>query len=162
MAKLAAAPGNVAWWQRHLSIQTIGPDKLNQLRHVHFFGDLAGVERHMERHRALLQPRFDRVLAVFEAELAAIEGVRWTRPQGGYFIDLVTPPGLASRTVALARSAGLILTPAGASFPYRQDPHDQHIRIAPSFPSLEEIELAAWGIALALKQAAREQDAGRA
>lgn len=110
----------------------------------------------MDRHRALLRPKFAAVQRVLDALLGGIPGVSWTRPQGGYFIDLVTPPGMARRTVELARSAGLTLTAAGASFPHRKDSNDQHIRIAPSYPSLEEIELAAEGIALALLQVIRE------
>lgn len=152
VAALASSAGNVRWWEKHLSIQTIGPDKLNQLRHVRFLRDRSGVEAHMDRHRALLRPKFDAVQRVLDALLGGIPGVSWTHPKGGYFIDLVTPPGMARRTVELARSAGLTLTPAGASFPYRQDSNDQHIRVAPSYPSLEEIELAAEGIALALLQ----------
>lgn len=150
---LASSPGNIAWWQKCTSVRTIGPDKINQLRHVRFLRDRAGVEALMERHRALLQPRFEAVEAIFSEYLGKIEGVSWTRPQGGYFINLVTPPGLAKRTVELAKQAGITLTPAGASFPYGKDPHDQHIRIAPSFPSLKEIRLAAQGVSLALLKA---------
>ena len=98
-----------------------------------------------------LKPKFDAVLTQFQAHLSHIAGVSWTRPQGGYFIDLVTPPGLAKKTVALASAAGITLTPAGAAYPYGKDPDDSHIRIAPSFPSLGEIIQAAEGIALALR-----------
>jgi DNA-binding transcriptional MocR family regulator len=150
---LAGSPANLAWWQKCTSVRTIGPDKINQLRHVRFLRDRAGVEALMERHRALLQPRFEAVEAVFSEYLGKVEGVSWTRPQGGYFINLVTPPGQAKRTVDLAKQAGITLTPAGASFPYGKDPQDRHIRIAPSFPSLEEIRLAAKGVSLALLQA---------
>lgn len=153
MAALAASPANIAWWQKHASIRSIGPDKVNQLRHVRFLKDSANVEALMERHRQLLKPKFDAVLAQFDAYLGDVADVSWTRPQGGYFIDLVTPPGYAKRTVALAKDAGITLTPAGAAFPYGQDPDDSHIRIAPSFPSLEEITHAAKGIALALRLA---------
>ncbi|MET0320459.1 MAG: aminotransferase class I/II-fold pyridoxal phosphate-dependent enzyme [Duganella sp.] len=153
IAALASSPANIAWWSRHAGIRSIGPDKINQLRHVRLLKDVATVEALMERHRALLKPKFDAVLAQFEQYLGNVPGVRWTRPQGGYFIDLVTPDGAAKRTVALAKEAGITLTPAGAAFPYGNDPHDRHIRIAPSFPSLDEITRAAQGIALSLRVA---------
>lgn len=153
MAALAASPANIAWWTRHAGVRSIGPDKVNQLRHVRLLGDRAGVQALMERHRALLKPKFDAVLAQFTQRLGDVPGVSWTTPKGGYFIDLVTPAGAARRTIALAKDAGITLTPAGAAFPYGVDPHDRHIRIAPSFPSLAEITLAAEGIALALRLA---------
>lgn len=153
MAALAASPANFHWWQRHVSVRSIGPDKVNQLRHVHFLKDKAHVEALMEAHRHLLKPKFDAVLAQFAEHLGRVKGVSWTHPKGGYFIDLVTPPGVAKRTVALAREAGITLTPAGAAFPYGKDPDDSHIRIAPSFPSLTEITQAAKGIAISLKLA---------
>lgn len=156
-AWLAAGPRNIAWWQKHSAIRTIGPDKLNQLRHVRFLRDRAGVLALMARHRALLKPRFDAVDAVFRARLSGIEGVSWNAPRGGYFISLYTPEGCARRTVELAAAAGLILTPAGAAYPYGDDPRDSHLRIAPSFPALEEVRLAAEGIALSLLKAIEQR-----
>ena len=156
LAALASSPANIGWWQRHTAVRSIGPDKINQLRHVRYLKDRANVEALMERHRRVLKPKFDAVLAQFDKYLAGMPGVSWTRPEGGYFIDLLTPPGCARRTVELAKEAGIVLTPAGAAFPYGRDPDDRHIRIAPSFPSLEEIALAAKGIALALHLAASE------
>ena len=153
VAALAASPANIAWWTKHAGIRSIGPDKINQLRHVRLLKDVATVEALMEQHRALLQPKFDAVLSQFEQHLGDVPGVSWTRPLGGYFIDLVTPQGSAKRTVALAKDAGITLTPAGAAFPYGNDPKDSHIRIAPSFPSLDEITKAAQGIALSLRVA---------
>jgi len=153
LAALASSAANIAWWQRKTSVRTIGPDKINQLRHVRFLKDRANVEALMERHRQLLKPKFDAVLAQFDAYLGGIGGVSWTRPHGGYFIDLVTPPGCAKRTIALAKELGITLTSAGAAFPYGNDVEDRHIRIAPSFPSLDEISQAAKGIALALRVA---------
>lgn len=153
VAALAASPANIAWWTKHAGFRSIGPDKINQLRHVRFLKDLPTVEALMEEHRQLLKPKFDAVLAQFQALLGDVPGVSWTQPQGGYFIDLVTPDGAAKRTVALAKEAGITLTPAGAAFPYGVDPKDRHIRIAPSFPSLEEINQAAQGIALSLRLA---------
>ena len=156
VAALAASPANIAWWQSHVSVRTIGSDKINQLRHVRYLLDRAHVEGLMDRHRALLKPKFEAVEAQFSTHLTGLAGVSWSRPHGGYFVDLVTPPGLAKRTVALAQEAGITLTPAGAAFPYGKDPEDAHIRIAPSFPALEEITLAARGVALALKLAIAE------
>jgi len=153
IAALASSPANIAWWTKHAGIRSIGPDKINQLRHVHFLKDAATVAALMAGHRALLKPKFDAVLAQFEAHLGAVPDVSWTVPKGGYFIDLVTPAGAARRTIALAKEAGITLTPAGAAYPYGVDPEDSHIRIAPSFPSLPEITQAAEGIALALKLA---------
>lgn len=153
IAALASSPANIAWWTKHAGIRSIGPDKINQLRHVHLLKDKASVAALMDQHRALLKPKFDAVLEQFGAHLGQVAGVSWTVPKGGYFIDLVTPPGAAKRTIALAKEAGITLTPAGAAYPYGVDPEDSHIRIAPSFPSLPEITQAAEGIALALKVA---------
>jgi DNA-binding transcriptional MocR family regulator len=156
IAALASSPANVAWWQKHVSIRTIGPDKVNQLRHVRFLKDRANVEALMDRHRALLKPKFDVVEQGFSEHLAGVAGVSWSHPEGGYFIDLVTPKGRAKRTVELAKEAGITLTGAGAAFPYGKDPEDKHIRIAPSFPSVEELKLAAKGVSLALRVAIDE------
>ena len=156
IAALASSPTNVAWWQKHVSVRTIGPDKVNQLRHVRFLKDRANVEMLMDQHRALLAPKFAAVEAQFSELLGDVPGVHWSHPAGGYFIDLVTPEGRAKRTVTLAQQAGITLTPAGAAFPYGIDPRDEHIRIAPSFPSLDEITKAARGVALALRLAISE------
>ncbi len=157
VAFLASSPRNIDWWQRHVSVRTIGPDKLNQLRHVRFLRDRVTLERLMDSHLALLRPKFDAVVATFETMLAGAPGVSWSTPQGGYFVSLYAPDGFAKRTVALAAEAGIVLTPAGAAFPYRVDPRDTHLRIAPSFPSLADIELAAKGIALSLLRAIDER-----
>ncbi|MGA3251216.1 MAG: aminotransferase class I/II-fold pyridoxal phosphate-dependent enzyme, partial [Paraburkholderia sp.] len=156
MAFLAGSRRNVDWWQQRVSVRTIGPDKLNQLRHVRFLRDRAGLERLMERHRALVSPKFAAVAAAFDEQLGDLPGVTWNAPAGGYFISLYTPPGFAKRTVALAGAAGLVLTPAGAAYPYGQDPDDRHLRIAPTFPALDEVRLAAQGIALSLRRALEE------
>ncbi|WP_437437721.1 aminotransferase class I/II-fold pyridoxal phosphate-dependent enzyme [Trinickia violacea] len=157
VAFFASSPRNVEWWQRHVSIRTIGPDKLNQLRHVRYLRDRAGLVQLMARHRALLRPKFDAVTTTFERMLAGVPGVSWNVPQGGYFISLYTPDGLAKRTVALAKEAGIVLTPAGAAFPHGVDPRDRHLRIAPSFPNLAVVGQAAQGIALALLRAIDER-----
>ena len=153
IAALASSPANIAWWTKQAGIRSIGPDKINQLRHVRYLKDAATVEALMASHRDLLKPKFDAVLAQFKELLGNVPGVSWTTPKGGYFIDLVTPPGAARRTIELAKQAGITLTPAGAAYPYGVDPQDSHIRIAPSFPSLPEITQAAEGIALSLKLA---------
>jgi len=157
LAMLASSITNVDWWQKCVSVRTIGPDKLNQLRHLRFFQNSISVDSLMDQHRAILKPKFDVVDSVFEEYLGKIEGVSWSKPLGGYFIDLITPPGLAKRTIELAKNAGIILTPAGATFPYGIDPEDKHIRIAPSFPNLDEIKLAAEGVSLSLQQAIDEK-----
>jgi DNA-binding transcriptional MocR family regulator len=157
LAWFAASPRNVAWWQRHTAVRSIGPDKLNQLRQVRYLRDRATLDALMGQHRALLKPKFDAVDAVFRAHLAGVPEVRWNVPRGGYFISLYAPPGCARRTVELAALAGLVLTPAGAAFPYGVDPEDSHLRIAPSFPALAEVRLAAEGIALALLRAVDER-----
>jgi DNA-binding transcriptional MocR family regulator len=156
LAFFASSPANVDWWQRCVSVRTIGPDKLNQLRHVNYLRDRAGLERLMERHRAILQPKFEALDASLHALLGDVPGVSWTKPKGGYFVSLFTPDGHAKRTVELAAQAGVVLTPAGAAFPYRIDPRDRHLRIAPSCPNPSEIEQAAQAIALSLRRALGE------
>ena len=121
---------------------TVGPDKVNQLRHVRLLQDAAGVHRHMERIRQLLQPKFDLVQQILGRELEGIDIATWSRPQGGYFISFDTLPGLAGKVTRLAADLGVRLTPAGSTFPYGDDPQDCNIRIAPSFPPLEELQQA--------------------
>ncbi|MDB5835438.1 MAG: aminotransferase, partial [Caballeronia sp.] len=143
LAFVASSRRNIDWWQRCSGIRTIGPDKLNQLRHVRFLRDRQALEGLMERHRALLRPKFDAMTTTFAEILADLPGVSWTEPQGGYFISLYSPDGLAKRTVALAADAGIAMTPAGAAFPHGLDPRDRHLRVAPTFPSLDEVKRAA-------------------
>jgi DNA-binding transcriptional MocR family regulator len=137
--------------------RTIGPDKINQLRHVRFLKDAAGIADLMARHRAIIAPKFQAVLDTFAAELDGIPGVRWTRPKGGYFITLEVPDGTAQRVVALAKAAGIALTPAGATHPYGKDPDDRVIRIAPTFPELAEVVTAAEGVAVCVRLASAER-----
>ncbi len=153
ISAMAASPANIAWTKRHLSKQTIGPDKVNQLRHVRFLKDLEGVHAHMRRHAAILKPKFDGVLEVLDAELGGTGLAGWTRPKGGYFISLDTQPGFASKVVALADAAGVKLTAAGATHPYGKDPEDRNIRLAPSFPGLADLKLATEVVALCVKLA---------
>ena len=157
LALFAASNENVKWLLARLTPRTIGPDKLNQLRHVMFLKDEDGILRLMDKHRALLAPKFQAVLEVFETRLAGLPGVSWTRPKGGYFITLEVPQGCARRVVALAGQAGIELTPAGATHPDGNDSEDRTIRIAPSFPDLPEIVQAAEGVALCVMMAAAEK-----
>ncbi|HEX2885474.1 aminotransferase class I/II-fold pyridoxal phosphate-dependent enzyme [Vineibacter terrae] len=162
LALFASSAANVRWYLARASKRTIGPDKLNQLRHLRFLRNVDGLHRHMDGHRALLAPKFDAVAEALEHHLAGLGAARWTRPEGGYFITVDAADGTARRVVALAKEAGLALTPAGATWPLGQDPHDRTLRIAPTFPSLEEVRAAAEGIALCIALAAVEkEDAGR-
>ena len=157
LAFMAGSPANMAWVKQHLAFQTIGPDKLNQLRHLLFFKNMAGVESHMQRHAAILKPKFDTVQDVLERELGGRGIVEWTRPAGGYFISINTRNGCARRVVQLAAEAGVKLTPAGSTYPYQKDPCDRNIRIAPSFPSVTEIRKAMDVLAISLELAFLEK-----
>lgn len=156
LALFAGSPDNIKWMLARLTPRTIGPDKLNQLRHVRFLKNHAGILAMMEKHRALIAPKFQKVLEIFEQKLAGIPNVSWTKPKGGYFISLDVPEGSARRVVALARDAGVELTPAGATYPHGKDPRDRNIRIAPTFPELSEISLAAEGVCLCIHLAIGE------
>lgn len=140
IAFFGSSPTNIDWFRGHASFQTIGPDKLSHLRHVRFFGDAEGVRRHMRAHRALLAPKFALVERVLSERLTG-HGT-WTHPAGGYFVTLSAPSGTASRAVQLAKEAGVAVTPAGAAFPYGDDPLDSVIRIAPSMPPEADLEQA--------------------
>ena len=157
VAFLAASRENIAAYLGHQQFASIGPDKVNQLRHIQFFGSAQGVRDHMARHREILAPKFAAVDAALTAELGGLGIAQWTRPAGGYFVSLDVPDGCAARVVALARAAGIALTPAGASFPHGQDPRDRNIRLAPSFPQLAEVETAMAGVATCVALAAAEQ-----
>ena len=142
VAALASSPANIADVKRHSAIQTIGPDKLNQLRHVRFFKDYAGVVSHMQKHAELLRPKFEAVTEAFARELGGKGVATWTTPRGGYFVSLDTLDGCASEVVRLADAAGVKLTAAGATFPYGKDPRDRNIRVAPSMPPLTQVKAA--------------------
>lgn len=139
---MAASQRNLTAFKRHLGYTTIGPDKVNQLRHLKMLPDLAALREHMRRHAALLKPRFDRVLMHLREGLGGTGLGRWTEPRGGYFISFDTLPGLAQEVVKLAAEAGVKVTPAGNTFPYGKDPQDSNIRLAPSCPTVEEIDKA--------------------
>jgi DNA-binding transcriptional MocR family regulator len=161
LAAFAASEANVKWLLARITPRTIGPDKVNQLRHVRFLENEAGMLALMDRHRAIIAPKFQKVLDVFDQELAGLPDVTWTRPKGGYFISLDVPPGCARRVVALARDAGVELTPAGSTHPLGKDPDDRTIRIAPTFPELAEVALAAEGVALCVLLASAERSSAR-
>lgn len=139
VAALAASENNIAAIKGRMTVQTIGYDKINQLRHANFFKNKAGVEAHMLRHAEILKPKFEAVLTAFNEKLAGKGIASWTNPNGGYFISLDVYEGCAKRTVALCKEAGVTLTGAGATFPYGNDPLDKNIRIAPTFPSRDEL-----------------------
>ncbi|MFO7706681.1 MAG: aminotransferase class I/II-fold pyridoxal phosphate-dependent enzyme [Desulfobacterales bacterium] len=157
IAFMAGSRANMAWARTHLGFQTIGPDKLNQLRHVALFKTLEGILAQMQKHAAILAPKFDAVFDVLERELGGTGIARWTRPTGGYFISLDTPPGCARRVVQLAAEAGVKFTPAGSTFPLRKDPADANIRIAPSFPAVADIRTAVEVLAVCIRLAERER-----
>ncbi len=154
---LAASAANRTWYLKHLGFASIGPDKINHLRHVEFFGSADGVRDHMRKHREIIAPKFDAVDVALSSALAGLEIAEWTKPTGGYFVNLDVLDGTASRVVALAKDAGIALTPAGSSFPHGDDPRDRNIRLAPTFPVLAEVETAMAGVATCVALAAAEK-----
>jgi DNA-binding transcriptional MocR family regulator len=157
VAVFAASLENKAWYLKHLAMASIGPDKLNHLRHVEFFGSADGLRAHMRRHREIIAPKFAAVEAALTSALDGLGVADWTHPTGGYFVNLDVLDGTASRVVQLAQEAGIALTPAGASFPYGRDPRDRNIRLAPTFPSLDQVETAMAGVATCVALAAAEK-----
>lgn len=149
--------GNIAWYLQHYGKKSIGPDKVNQLRHLRFLRDADGVRQHMLCHQKILAPKFELVLDILDKRLSESKTAAWTEPKGGYFISLDVLPGTARRTVALAKDAGIAVTQAGASFPYGKDPDDTNIRIAPSFPPLADLSEAIDGLATCALLAATEK-----
>jgi DNA-binding transcriptional MocR family regulator len=139
--------GNIAWYLQYAGKKSIGPDKVNQLRHLRLFGDADGVRMQMQKHRDLLAPKFAAVQEILSDRFGDSKIASWTEPKGGYFVSLDVWPGTAKRTVALAKDAGIAVTEAGASFPYRKDPEDKNIRIAPTFPSMPDLRNAIDGLA---------------
>lgn len=151
VAAIAASTANLVDIRNQMKIQTIGHDKLNQLRHARFYKDIHGMVEHMKLHANILRPKFEAVLNVLETELGGLEIGSWIRPRGGYFISFDAMDGCAKAIVAKAKEAGLIMTNAGATFPYGKDPKDSNIRIAPSYPTPEELEVAAQIFVLSVK-----------
>ena len=157
IAALAASKANLDDIRKYITVQTIGHDKLNQLRHVKFFKDLEGVHAHMRKHAAILRPKFEMVEATLEKELGGLGIGEWTTPKGGYFISFESLDGCAKKIVAMAKEAGVVMTGAGATYPYGKDPKDSNIRIAPSFPPIEELEKAAQVFVVCVKLASVEK-----
>ncbi len=160
LALFASSPENVRWYLARVARRTVGPDKLNQIRHVRFLRDAAGIVSHMDGHRALLAPKFAAMLSALDDKLGGTGIGRWIRPEGGYFISNDVMDGTASRVVQLAREAGVAMTPAGATWPHGRDPHDRSLRLAPTFPSLTDVRAAAEVIATCILLAALERLAG--
>jgi DNA-binding transcriptional MocR family regulator len=154
---LASSQANVDWYVGHLGKRTIGPDKVNQLRHARFLGDTEGVLALMDRHREILAPKFEQVVTILRDRLTPYGVAQWTEPKGGYFVSLDVVDGTASRVIELVREAGVAMTPAGAAFPYGDDPRDRNIRIAPSYPSPGELATAIDVLATCVLIAAAEQ-----
>lgn len=157
VACIAASRSNIEFIKQRMAMQTIGHDKLNQLRHARFFKDAQGVLDHMAKHAAILRPKFEAVEEALERELAPLQLAHWQNPKGGYFISVYVPEGCAKRVVQLCKEAGVVLTGAGATYPYGNDPHDSNIRVAPSYPSVEELRTAAELFCLCVKLAAAEK-----
>jgi DNA-binding transcriptional MocR family regulator len=153
----AGSAANVAWYLRHLARRTIGPDKINHLRHAMYLGTPERVLELMRQHRALLAPKFAQVTEILGKRLGEHGIATWTNPDGGYFVSLDVLDGTATRVVALAKDAGINMTAAGAAYPYGRDPRDRNIRIAPSFPSAEEVATAVDGLATCVLLAATEK-----
>ncbi len=151
IAAVATSEGNIKDIQKQFSVQTIGHDKVNQLRHVRYFKDLNGIKEHMMKHAAILRPKFEVVDKILTEELGELDICSWTKPHGGYFVSFTSMDGIASKIVERCKSVGLVLTPAGSSFPYHKDPNNNNIRIAPSFPTLPDLEKATKVFTLAVK-----------
>lgn len=142
VAVLAASPANLTEIKNRLTIQTIGYDKVNMLRHIRFFKNADAVYEHMKLHAAVLGPKFQLVLNTLEKRLGALGIAAWHKPNGGYFVSVNLLEGCATETVRLLKETGVVITPAGATYPYRHDPHDSNLRLAPSYPPLDELRLA--------------------
>ena len=151
IAALITSEANLADVKKHMFYQTIGHDKVNQLRHVKFFEDMDGVRAHMKKHGDIMRPKFEAVLKVLDRELNGLEIGSWVAPRGGYFISFEALDGCAKAIVSKAKEAGLVMTGAGATYPYGKDPKDSNIRIAPSFPTPEELAIAAEIFVLSVK-----------
>jgi len=162
VAMMAASRKNIEFVLSKMQFQTIGPNKLNQLRHVLFFKNVAGIEKHMKKHAAILKPKFDAVLNVLDQELGDSGIAEWSRPNGGYFISIDTLSGCAQDVIKKAAAAGVKLTPAGATFPHGKDPEDRNIRIAPSFPSAADVITAMELVAICIQLVSIDKLTGEA
>lgn len=151
VAAVASSIDNINWMLKLMGTQTIGHDKINQLRHVRFFKDINGLNEHMKKHGDILRPKFEAVVNTLEKELGGLEIGSWVKPNGGYFISFDSLPGCAKDIVARCKDLGVVLTGAGATYPYGKDPEDKNIRIAPSFPTPEDMQMAAEVFVLCVK-----------
>jgi DNA-binding transcriptional MocR family regulator len=161
LAFIGSSAANLAWWLGHRKYRTIGPDKVNQLRHLLFFRDSKGVTDHMKKHRELLAPRFERLESELSHGFAEVSRVHWTKPKGGYFVSLDLPEGCARRVVELALQAGVALTQAGATHPNELDPRDSNIRLAPTYLDLETLGVAAQVLVLCVLLALAQRECSR-
>ena len=157
VSAVASSEENINYILSHMTVQTIGHDKINQLRHARFFKDINGLNEHMKKHAQVLRPKFAAVLDTLEAELSGLEIGSWVKPRGGYFISFDAMPGCAKAIVSKCKDLGVIMTDAGATFPYGKDPQDSNIRIAPTFPSIEEMKVASKVFVLCVKLASVEK-----
>ncbi len=157
IAALAASRANIDSIKKQLAFQTIGYDKVNQMRHVKFFGDINGMKEHMKKHADMIRPKFEAVLESLEENLGGLGICAWTKPKGGYFISFDTLEGCAKRVVSLCADAGVVLTGAGATYPYGKDPKDTNIRIAPTFPTIDELKQACEVFVTSVKLASLEK-----
>ncbi|MCH5323856.1 MAG: aminotransferase class I/II-fold pyridoxal phosphate-dependent enzyme [Eubacterium sp.] len=156
LSVIGASAANIEYMKSQMTYQTIGYDKLNQLRHARFFKDFDGIKAHMEKHRAIVEPKFNTVLDMLDKEIAPLGFGSWHKPNGGYFVSFNGLKGTAKRTVELCKQAGVVLTGAGATFPYGKDPEDRNIRIAPTYPTTDELYAAMEVFVTAVKLAAIE------
>jgi aspartate/methionine/tyrosine aminotransferase len=157
VSAVATSRENMEYIMKHMTVQTIGHDKINQLRHVRFFKDIDGLKLHMKKHADILRPKFEAVLNILDQELTGLEIGSWIKPRGGYFISFDAMPGCAKAIVAKCKALGVVLTGAGATYPYGKDPQDSNIRIAPSFPTPEEMLAATKVFVLCVKLASVEK-----
>ena len=157
IAAVAASERNLNDFRKHMSVQTIGHDKINQLRHVRFFGGIVGMHKHMKKHAEILRPKFEIVEDTLEKELSGAEIGTWQNPRGGYFISFDAMEGCAKDIVAKCKKAGVVMTSAGATYPYGKDPHDSNIRIAPTYPPLGDLIVATELFALCVKLSSVEK-----
>ena len=160
VAFMATSPGNLKKFKKHLAIATIGPDKVNQLRHLRLLPDKQSLLDHMRQHADLLRPKFSAVQERLSASFTDSDIASWTKPKGGYFVSFESRPGLAKEIIRLAADAGVVLTPAGATYPYGKDELDTNIRLAPSFPSMDDINAAMEVFVICVKLASVRQKSG--
>ncbi len=157
VAAMGASSNNVSWLKKRMTVQTISYDKINQLRHVIYFKDAESIKEHMKLHADILRPKFETVLKAFDEQLLPLGCVYYPRPRGGYFISLDVMDGCAKRVVELCKNAGVVLTPAGSTYPYKNDPNDRNIRVAPSYINVDELAAAVSVLCASVKLACAEK-----